>query len=101
MSHPYALHIATPAGPRSKVDPNSVVLGPDSANPDAHAQQYDPATGPGNYDNCSGFFEGLAGKYTVHPVPHLTARQAHALTYLIRAGLFTPDEVLRMSDALR
>ena len=91
MAYPYALVIATPEGPRSKVNPNSVLIGPDSAHPDAVAQQYTPEHGP-NF---------IAGKYTAHPTPWLTARQAHALTYLIRVGSFTPAEVLKMADALR
>ena len=91
MSHPYALVIATPEGPRSKENPNNVLIGPDSKYPDALAQQYDPNYGP----------NVIAGKYTSHDLPWLTPQQMHNFAYIIRAGLFTPDEVLKMAEAIR
>lgn len=89
--YPYALVIATPIGPRSKKDPKYIVVGEDSIHPDCDAQQYSPDAGP----------HVIAGKYTDHPVPWLTGRQAHCFAYLIRAGSFTPEEVLKMAESLR
>lgn len=91
------LHIATEIGPRSKKDPNSVLLGEDSPYPDAVMMQHNL-----KYDGQISWGQEVQnGQYRLYPVDGIDSKKLHAFTYCIRAGMFTPDEVFVMIKALK
>ena len=91
------LHIATEIGPRSKNDPNCVVMGEDSKYPDAvcmqHATKYD--------GQISWAQPAQDGKYRLYPIDGISIKKLHSFAYAIRAGMFTEQEVLVMVAALQ